>query len=148
MKYKCSQWQKIKALFNVPQHRWPSSWDFMRQVCFLFHMYNHVTIWNPSEGGRKPWKENHQVLAVKGERHRQVSNPGQSGETRKHDHCATKPQLTRNLPFLGLVALYSEMAPTKIALPKYFICWDKTVSLKSPPTWKSHRKWHFILSDF
>ena len=27
------------------------------------------TISNPSEGGRKPWGENHQALAVKGERH-------------------------------------------------------------------------------
>ena len=42
---------------------------------------------SPSEGGRKSRGENHQVLAVKGERHptcgpESESNPGRSGERR------------------------------------------------------------------
>ena len=51
------------------------------------------TILSPSEGGRKPQGENHQVLAVKGERHPTCgpkSNPGSSGERRICYHSATK----------------------------------------------------------
>ena len=43
------------------------------------------TILSPSEGGRKPRGENHQALAVKGERHPTCGlelNPGCSGERR------------------------------------------------------------------
>ena len=52
------------------------------------------TISSPSEGGRKPQGENHQALAVKGERHPTRGlelNPGHSGERRACYHSATKP---------------------------------------------------------
>ena len=62
------------------------------------------TISSPSEGGRKPRGENHQALAVKGERHptcSQESNPDCSGERQTCYHGATKPLGHRSLLVRG-----------------------------------------------
>ena len=42
-----------------------------------------------------------------------------------------------DLPLVGVLSLFLELTPTKTALPNNFICWDNTVSLKSPPTCNS-----------
>ena len=52
-------------------------------------------ILSPSDGGRKHQGENHQALAVKGERHPTCSlelNAGHSGEKQLWYHSATKCQ--------------------------------------------------------
>ena len=65
------------------------------QASWPYEMVPYGTILSPSEGGRKPRAENHQALAVKGERHPTCSlelNPGRNGERRTCYHGATKTQ--------------------------------------------------------
>ena len=65
------------------------------QASWPYETVPNGTISSPSEGGRKPQGENHQALAVKGERHPTCGlelNPGRSGERRMCYHGATKPQ--------------------------------------------------------
>ena len=60
---------------------------------------NHVIIWSPSKGRRKPQREKHQALAVAGERHLscgQGSKSGHSSEWSKdypwpHQKCLKSP---------------------------------------------------------
>ena len=63
------------------------------------------TILSPSEGGRKPQGENHQALAVKGERHPTCGlelNPGRSNERRTCYHgILLNMQLSLCLPGKG-----------------------------------------------
>ena len=80
----------VKPLFYVTQNKfWPGQlalWDGPNQNNF-----------EPSEGGRKPQGENHQALAVKGERHPICSpewNIGRSSERWTCYHGATKPLLS------------------------------------------------------
>ena len=64
------------------------------QASWPYETVPNGTISSPSEGGRKPRGENHQALAVKGERHTTCGlelNPGRSGERRTCYHGATKP---------------------------------------------------------
>ena len=76
----------------------PSPRTSSGQASWPYEMVPNRTISSPSEGGRKPQGENHQALAVKGERHPTCgldseSNPGRSGERRMCYHGATKPLL-------------------------------------------------------
>ena len=68
------------------------------QASWPYEMVPNGTISSPSEGGRKPRGENHQALAVKGERHPTCgldseSNLGRSGERRTcyHGECWIRP---------------------------------------------------------
>ena len=67
------------------------------QASWPYETVPYGKILSPSEGGRKPQGENHQALAVKGERHPTCGlelNPGCSSERRTCYHGATKPQFT------------------------------------------------------
>ena len=76
------------------------------QACQPYETVPSGTISSLSEGGRKPQGENHQALAVKGERHPTCgleSNPGRSGERQTCYHGAKPHQLSR-LTKLGMLS--------------------------------------------
>ena len=68
------------------------------QASWPYETVPNGKISSPFEGERKPEGENHQALAVKGERHPTCGlelNPGHSGERWTCYHGVTKPQLYR-----------------------------------------------------